>query len=138
MMSGKLRVEADLDGVYLSQYWGGHGHVFEKNLVACLPVHVMAIPGMSISDFLMEATSQWEWDWVADDVTSVEKEEIYGYEQELEDVIIDTLNLDNINSEDFFDFIFADQENLDYFNEEDSEWDTYFFGFIHVFRVEDE
>jgi len=135
MMSGKLRIEANLDGTYLSQYWGGHGHVFENNLLACLPIHVMAVPGMSLSDFLMEATSQWEWDMVSDDITEAEKEEIYDYEQEIEDALLDGLNMDNINREDFFDFIFADQENLDYFNEEDSEWDTYFFGHIHVYRV---
>jgi len=128
----ELRIVADLDYTTASSYWHGHGHSFEKNLIGCLPVHVMAVPGLTLSDYIEEALSQWDWDIVDEEY----KEDVYNVlTKELEVALYDGLSLDTINREDFFDFVFEDQEALDYFNDEDAEWDVYFYGHIHVYKV---
>ena len=128
----KIRIEADLDYVTASDYWHGHGHSFEENLIGCLPVHVMAVPDMSLSEYIEEALSQWEWDIIDEEY----KNDVYFIPtKELEDALLNGLAIDTINREDFFDFVFEDQETLDCFNDEDAEWDVYFYGHIHVFKV---
>jgi len=131
-MMSKLHIMADLDEVTSSSYWHGHGHSFEENLIGCLPVHVMAVPDMSLSEYIEEALSQWEWDIIDEEY----KNDVYFIPtKELEDALLNGLAIDTINREDFFDFVFEDQETLDCFNDEDAEWDVYLYGHIHVFKV---
>jgi len=115
---GPVLVELTLEGVDYPSYYTGHGHVFEKNLIACIPF------ACSDPDSLTLELNQ-EWCIEDEDYTDADLEAVTD---ELIESLIDQDELDELTD--------VMDEALEDMDEDDQGYEgPYIYGYLHVYKV---
>ncbi len=131
----KYEVNANLEGIDNPQYYSGHGHSFEDNLVSCLQFQVGVFDPTNLEDFISVLDTELnasEWadidNPIIDNDLSVlkdlcindyfDKQELINWFEEMKHQYNEYLNR-------------STEDDLNMFNRD---IDLYLYGYIHIYR----
>lgn len=115
---GPVLVDLTLEGVDYPSFYRGHGHAFEKDLIACIPF------ACSDPDSLM---TELNYEWFFEDETW-DSNDLEAITDELIESLIDEEELNRLG-----DIIDEDLEDAD--DDSPCYEGPYIYGYLHVYKV---